>query len=934
LVIFLNNNQIQTLISILDLKHAKLRNKIKIKSRLRNKQKTTVSNSIYTEIKDQTEKRLRHTHTHINSNNLAINSIKKSISKVKFKLPSDNISHNYNKNLFTNSINDRQIDYETSETSRRSYSLRTVSETSTKNTSYKNMLKENFKNNSSSRYLGRRKSESCAVIATSQSLKRFMDDEDDAINYLNGQPLKKHDSTHSEQLLNNLSVTRPLRGAVASKAKENRLAEYTKKNITDTQDKVEVDRRVEARINELKASKTPYKRADIIKEVKDSFRKEKWPVPSPKPTQSEKGCSAEKNQSTGFAQSTPKMLHKPVSETKQQNYRDGKEETEDDSESSSSDEESESSANTSASQQDMEVASETYIGITDDDITMLKTLASSQRNLGDDWTEIMQKLETKKLDDLNDEQSDMLKEKIIELRLSAQKANLLELVSKLTLEQMAETAAELGKVGLNDLADLCDKKLYCEMTIEQLQLLLSTFNGSKLGPEYVETRNKLLDKLNNLSLLDKELLTSLLDNTTMRLNHGKELQQLHENNLTSVENEALTRLVNLTTKLPDLHKTNEDNKKKILLQIKKLNNEDIQELQDLVVNGAQIPESVKITIELVAKKQTQGCTFKQLEEVFNLHLSGPRGPTQESLLSWIKSLKFNAIRRLEAELNKNVDDGHNRTAANKLFRREFNSLTTTEIFNLKIMHESIGDSESINSTYPKPNETNLERMERTYNIERYTLSIHTPGLAEDKYAGNVGARIREIKRITNANRIISSSINGDLKSKKVYTKIDTDNKEDFVKILNCDWPDNSFDCKSKPIVLREGISFKVEIMDVDKDIKLELHKESIAELKKQGLRNLRRATRYDHLTMEEHTLNKIEFNVTDFEKLRSVILDGVSIECTQRNHDVQPHFERVRNCKNCQEYGHGAKHCKNPPRCGKCPSTTHNVTTCTNKRGI
>jgi len=250
------------------------------------------------------------------------------------------------------------------------------------------------------------------------------------------------------------------------------------------------------------------------------------------------------------------------------------------------------------------------------------------------------------------------------------------------------------------------------------------------------------------------------------------------------------------------------------------------------------------------------------------------------------------------------------------------------------MHESIGDSESINSTYPKPNETNLERMERTYNIERYTLSIHTPGLAEDKYAGNVGARIREIKRITNANRIISSSINGDLKSKKVYTKIDTDNKEDFVKILNCDWPDNSFDCKSKPIVLREGISFKVEIMDVDKDIKLELHKESIAELKKQGLRNLRRATRYDHLTMEEHTLNKIEFNVTDFEKLRSVILDGVSIECTQRNHDVQPHFERVRNCKNCQEYGHGAKHCKNPPRCGKCPSTTHNVTTCTNKRGI
>ena len=175
-------------------------------------------------------------------------------------------------------------------------------------------------------------------------------------------------------------------------------------------------------------------------------------------------------------------------------------------------------------------------------------------------------------------------------------------------------------------------------------------------------------------------------------------------------------------------------------------------------------------------------------------------------------------------------------------------------------------------------------------------------------------------------------MNGCLKTRKVYTKVETDNKEDYMRILNCNWPDKSFDCDTRPTVLREGIAFKLELMNFEKDIKLEQHKESIEDLKYQGLRNLRRSTRFDQVTMEEHKLNKIEFNVISFEILRAVLLDGVSVECTKRNHDVQPHFDRVRNCKNCQEYGHTTKSCKNPQRCGKCPSKTHNVATCTTKQ--
>ena len=273
-------------------------------------------------------------------------------------------------------------------------------------------------------------------------------------------------------------------------------------------------------------------------------------------------------------------------------------------------------------------------------------------------------------------------------------------------------------------------------------------------------------------------------------------------------------------------------------------------------------------------------------------------------------------------------------AVRKLLRKEIGKLSLNELVMLKI-HDDCSDKQKLMSVLePRPDETDLDRLERTYTLPKYTLAIHSAGLAKDKYTCNVGARIKEIRRLTKANRILSSTINGRIDSKTVYTKIETDNKEDFLKILKCDWPENSFECAEKPTVTREGLDFRLEIRNVDKDVKIEQHRESISDLKRQGLRNLRRATRYDVERMEEQKLNKIECNAVSLEVLRAVILDGVSIECTRRNHDVVPYIERVRPCKNCLDYGHGTKGCKSIPRCGKCGSSNHNVTLCPHKTAI
>ena len=98
-------------------------------------------------------------------------------------------------------------------------------------------------------------------------------------------------------------TTRPLRNNSTTKAQENRLTVHVKKNITDIRDKEEVDRRVEIRINELKQNGTSFTKVNVIKEVKEAFRKEKWGTPA----QANHGSQPPKIASTNFAQSTPKQ---------------------------------------------------------------------------------------------------------------------------------------------------------------------------------------------------------------------------------------------------------------------------------------------------------------------------------------------------------------------------------------------------------------------------------------------------------------------------------------------------------------------------------------------------------------------------------------------------------------------------------------------------
>ena len=83
-------------------------------------------------------------------------------------------------------------------------------------------------------------------------------------------------------------------------------------------------------------------------------------------------------------------------------------------------------------------------------------------------------------------------------------------------------------------------------------------------------------------------------------------------------------------------------------------------------------------------------------------------------------------------------------AVRKLLRKEIGKLSLNELVMLKI-HDDCSDKQKLMSVLePRPDETDLDRLERTYTLPKYTLAIHSAGLAKDKYTCNVGARIKEI----------------------------------------------------------------------------------------------------------------------------------------------------------------------------------------------
>jgi len=551
-----------------------------------------------------------------------------------------------------------------------------------------------------------------------------------------------------------------------------------------------------------------------------------------------------------------------------------------------------------------------------------------ETNSSNSWQTIIGKLANNTTEQLTTEEKQQIRNHCSILKEEHTRNAITSIISELSEEAKSETISILNNEGKKDLIE----KLLCkgELSLHELQEVHTAFKQTDYTPEKLAIRTNLINILNQLNSEDKELICEHYDNPHEHINNGNSLELFMNNKLELISNNRLQTLVNLKIKLPELRHNQAKKRTKILNQLREISAEDWVLLnkstsvseQEADIEGVMLTDDIETPMNnrpIVSRDSLDSMNVKELETVLNKHLTGPKGPGLEALRLWAKSLKFPQINALMSQVNDLESNEHLKCAAKKLFRKDIAKLSLEELCNLKIQYDC-SDCNTILRSVPKEDETDLERMERTYQLPKYTLAIHSPGLANDKLAGNVGARIREIKRLTCASRILSSSINGCLETKNVYTKIETDNKEDYIKVLQCDWPPNSFDCFTKPTVVRESLGFKLEIKDVDKDIKLELHRDSINDLKRQGLRNLKRATRYDHDKKTEQVLNRIEFNVTNFETLRAVILDGVSIELTKRNHDVQPNIERVRACKNCQDYNHSTKSCKNQPRCGKCSS--------------
>jgi len=273
----------------------------------------------------------------------------------------------------------------------------------------------------------------------------------------------------------------------------------------------------------------------------------------------------------------------------------------------------------------------------------------------------------------------------------------------------------------------------------------------------------------------------------------------------------------------------------------------------------------------------------------------------------------------------------------KVKNGEMSTLTIDDLKNFRAIFDLLGyDSEVFHDDIGSSVECfkNLEIMESKYTLPKYCVTIHSAGLAADKFAGNMRHRIAEIKKVSKANRILSASINGDLSSKKVYSRVETDSKCDYLKLLHCEWPAGSFGSGDQVRVEREYIGFKLELTKVDKSIKLEREADSIKKLKELGLRNITRVYKIDFNTQEETITDRVSFNVKDLTTLKMVLTDMVPIECTKQTHQVAPFIERVKNCKNCQSYDHGTKQCREPPLCGKCSSTEHNVSACQNRNNM
>ena len=117
---------------------------------------------------------------------------------------------------------------------------------------------------------------------------------------------------------------------------------------------------------------------------------------------------------------------------------------------------------------------------------------------------------------------------------------------------------------------------------------------------------------------DKELIQKLSDDPTERVQNGRVIENFADSNRLTLSNEELMKMVYLKAKLPSLYTKYSKVKESIIEQIRRLNKEDIVEIKSMGENSS---EDTRSTINKVLEGDMNACTIKELEKVYNIHMT-------------------------------------------------------------------------------------------------------------------------------------------------------------------------------------------------------------------------------------------------------------------------------------------------------------------------
>jgi len=738
-----------------------------------------------------------------------------------------------------------------------------------------------------------------------------LDTEDDEILFENGLPKSKRTIMENEipldELLNSLANNRPQRTQASMQAIEQRKENVIRRQIRSAVDKAEIDRRVNEKVVELKNNKKTVNRSvrqQIEAEIKKAYKLEKWGNATDNLI-NDSTSSISETFSTPNSNDLKRRLSLNLTRL------------------------IESGANEIIMVEDDEC--ETIRLIKKHKDYLLSQLNTLERD-SDEWVAIGLNLNSNNFHLISE--NNLLKEKLSEIESSLVRENLVTTIKGWNNDQISATESVLSlstDEKVIDCLNLMKSKHLENASNEQLEIITNAFDCSTMSPKYLEQKAELVESCLMIDGIVKELIIQDIGDFTNKA-ESAELLLLLQTPLDKLSNNQLEKVRNIFMGSRH-HPINVQKKKEMVELLNKLDDEFSDRLLDNLTKNKNLSELEKESLVLLSGDNLEQADLTHLDLLWQLHLKLSEAANWNRLKDWFSKLNPNKWMEI-----KDDDLDHLSTdqlsAMVKLKGGLINELSYDELNSLKQFFNELEVDETQKGIGIETDLEVLERMENKYTLQKYCVSIHSEGLAANKYAGNMLHRIREIKRISKASRILSASINGDLATKKVYTKVETDSKDDYLKLLNCEWPSGSFGTNSITTVEREWLGFKLELLNVDKSIRLEKETDSIRKLKDMGLRNICRSYRIDHSSMEETVTNRVSFNVKDLLVLKMVLSEMIPIECTKQAHTVAPFIERVRTCKNCQSFEHNAKQCRNQPLCGRCSSTEHNVASCPSRTSI